>query len=86
MYTAPRSQSTRWDARQKKSAETIVEGAGDCILALKDNQPAMRQEVEQFFESARAETLRDTPSAQAQSIDGDDGRIDIRLLSDESHR
>lgn len=65
---------------QKKIAEAIVDGGGDYILALKDNQPTIRQEVELFFESARAEAFRDTPCDQAQSIDGDHGRIEVRRV------
>lgn len=65
---------------QKKIAEAIVQGGGDYILALKDNQPTIHQEVELFFESARAEAFRDTPCDQAQSIDGDHGRIEVRRV------
>jgi len=65
---------------QKKIAETIVDGGGDYILGLKDNQPTMRQEVEQFFELARADAFRDTRCDQGQSIDGDHGRIEVRRV------
>lgn len=65
---------------QKKIADAIVEGGGDYILALKDNQPTIHQEVELFFESARAEAFSDTPCDQAQSIDGDHGRIEVRRV------
>jgi predicted transposase YbfD/YdcC len=50
------------------------------VLALKDNQPTMHQEVEQFFESARADAFCDTRSDQAESVDGDHGRIEVRRV------
>jgi predicted transposase YbfD/YdcC len=65
---------------QKKIAEAIVGGGGDYVLALKDNQPTMHQEVEQFFESARADAFCDTRSDQAESVDGDHGRIEVRRV------
>lgn len=64
---------------QKKIAEVIVDGSADYILGLKDNQPTMRQEVEQFFESASA-AFRDTRCDQNQTIDGDHGRIEVRRV------
>ena len=40
----------------------------------------MRQEVEQFFESACADAFRDTRCDQAQTIDGDHGRVEVRRV------
>jgi predicted transposase YbfD/YdcC len=65
---------------EKKIAEAIVEAGGNYVLALKDNQPTLHQEVELFFESARAQAFRDTPCDQAQSVDGDHGRIELRRV------
>jgi len=66
---------------QKKIAEVIVDGGGDYVLGLKDNQPTMHQEVAQFFESAQADGFRDTRCDQAESVDGDHGRIEVRRVS-----
>ena len=43
---------------QKEIARTIVEGGGDYILAVKDNQPTLHAEVQAAFAQAPTPPLR----------------------------
>ncbi len=45
---------------QKAIAETIVEGGGDYILAVKDNQPTLHAEIRAAFATAATPTARST--------------------------
>jgi len=65
---------------QKEIAEKIVGGEGDYILALKDHQPILHQQVEEFFQSAKTEGFRDTRCDRTESVDGDHGRIEVRRV------
>jgi predicted transposase YbfD/YdcC len=47
---------------QKESAQTIVEGGGDYILAVKDNQPTLHAEIQAAFATAA------TPPARASRL------------------
>ena len=58
---------------QTKIAEKIIERGGDYLLAVKDNQPSLHNEVARYFEDpakAKIDTL--------QTTDGDHGRIEVR--------
>lgn len=59
---------------QKEIAQTIIDGGGDYVLALKENWPATYAEVEKVF--------ADPPPALAlqhvTTVDGDHGRIETR--------
>lgn len=58
---------------QSKIAKKIVERGGDYLLAVKDNQPSLHDEVARYFEDtakARVDRLETT--------DGDHGRIEVR--------
>ncbi len=58
---------------QTKIAEKIIERGGDYLLAVKDNQPSLHDEVPRYFEDpakARIDRLETT--------DGDHGRIEVR--------
>jgi predicted transposase YbfD/YdcC len=59
---------------QREIAQTIIDGGGDYILALKENWPATYAEVEKVF--------ADPPPAlvlqRYETIDGDHGRIETR--------
>jgi predicted transposase YbfD/YdcC len=48
---------------QKEIAQTIVEGEGDYILAVKDNQPTLQAELQAAFVAAPAPKLRSSRSA-----------------------
>lgn len=43
---------------QKESAQTIVEGGGDYILAVKDNQPTLHAEIQAAFATAATPPAR----------------------------
>jgi predicted transposase YbfD/YdcC len=58
---------------QTKIAEKIIERGGNYLLAVKDNQPSLHDEVARYFEDptkARIDRLETT--------DGDHGRIEVR--------
>jgi predicted transposase YbfD/YdcC len=59
-----------------KIAQAIIDRDADYILAVKDNQPSLRQEIESFFE-----TVPPSPLDTALDIDKDHGRIETRRVS-----
>jgi predicted transposase YbfD/YdcC len=68
------------DARgcQKAIAETIVEGGGDYILAVKDTQPTLHAELQAAFVQAPAPKLRS--SRVATTFDKGHGRYEQRTV------
>ena len=60
---------------QRAVAQTIIDGGGDYIMLVKDNQPALRADIETLFTepSVVQETL-----TQAQTTDLGHGRIETR--------
>lgn len=81
---------------QKSIAAKIVEGGGDYLLALKDNQPALHDKARKLMTEAaldQAKSGRDSSDgsdgsvrcASVQTVDGDHGRIETRrvFVSDE---
>jgi predicted transposase YbfD/YdcC len=65
---------------QKKIAEKIVSGKADYILSLKENQPSLHREAQEFFASAESDGYRDVRSDYEQSVDGGHGRIEVRRV------
>jgi predicted transposase YbfD/YdcC len=73
---------------QKEIAKTIVDGKGDYILAAKDNQPNLHQEIQAAF--AKAEATAPVPTAESaramqeytteESGHGRDERRTVRVL------
>ena len=59
---------------QVEIAETIVDGGGDYLLALKDNWPALRAEVETFF----ADDANAAACQTFDTTDADHGRLEQR--------
>lgn len=59
---------------QTAIAQTILEGGGDYVLALKANRPAIFEAVEALFATPPPELELDT----CQTVDGDHGRIETR--------
>ena len=57
-------------------ATAIVDHGADYVLAVKDNQPSLRQEIESFFATAAPERVE-----TAVDIDKDHGRIATRKVS-----
>lgn len=68
-------------------AKTIVDGGGDYLLAVKDNQPTLRQEICDTFAQAadaRARAVDEPPRPQvelSEDIDKAHGRIETRAVS-----
>ncbi len=58
---------------QKVIAQTILDRGGDYCLALKDNQPALLEDVRLWLDDAAT-----VPDDICQTVDGDHGRIETR--------
>ena len=68
---------------QRRTAQAVLEGGGDYVLALKANQPALLDDVRLLLSDPQA-----PPDSQAETVDGDHGRIETRraaVLSDVSY-
>ncbi len=66
---------------QTAIAAQIVEQGGDYVLALKDNQPTLHDEVRHTFAQARADGFAVYPPGThdyARTVDRDHGRLEIR--------
>lgn len=63
---------------QKAIAAQIREQGGDYILALKDNHPALAEDVERFFLEAEAHQFADLSARCCQTVEKDHGRIETR--------
>lgn len=63
---------------QKEIAQTIVDGEGDYILAVKDNQPTLHAEVQAAFAQAPAPPLRS--SRRATTFEKGHGRYEQRTV------
>ena len=59
-------------ACQREIAAQVVEQGGDYVLALKANQGTLFEDVQLFLDDPK------TPLGQAQSVEGDHGRIEMR--------
>jgi len=81
---------------QRVIAQTIIEGGGDYVLALKENQPTLCQKAENLMNEAELDRLKSGETTSdgsdgrvrygfVQTVDGDHGRIETRrvLVSDE---
>ena len=66
---------------QKEIAAKITERKADYVLALKDNQPALRQDVSDYFFSARQSPELYHNIASKCTLDKDHGRIEKREYS-----
>jgi predicted transposase YbfD/YdcC len=65
---------------QKAIAQAIVDGGGDYLLAVKDNQPTLHEEVRFLFEEALANRFANMAHAHAQETDKGHGRVETREL------
>ena len=66
---------------QTAIAAQIVEQGGDDVLALKDNQPTLHEEVQHTFAQARVDGFAVYPPGthdNARTVDHDNGRLEIR--------
>ena len=63
---------------QKTIARTIHEKGADYLLPVKDNQPALKQDIELFFTEQRACGFANAKAFFHQTVDNDHGRLEIR--------
>jgi predicted transposase YbfD/YdcC len=63
---------------QKGICEPIVEGGGDFVIAVKDNQPTLREYIEEFFQEQIAKDFEDIRYRSHETHDVGHGRIDER--------
>ena len=63
---------------QKDIVEQIVDGGGDCVIAVKDNQPKLRVAIETFFHEQIERDREDIHYRVHETSDDGHGRIDER--------
>lgn len=63
---------------QRTIAEQILKQGGDYVLALKENQETLYQDVVEMFAHAEAGTIEELVVDNARTIDKGHGRIDVR--------
>ena len=61
---------------QRRTAQALLERRADYVLALKENQPALLADTRLLLDDPQA-----PPDSQAETIDGDHGRIETRRAS-----
>jgi len=63
---------------QREIAQQILDQGGDYVLALKENQPSLLEEVQTLFAQARDQVFVDLVEDQAQEVNKGHGRVEIR--------
>src|SRR4051794_2464741 len=63
---------------QKEIAHNIVEGGGDFVISVKDNQPTLRERIETHFEKHLQRDLEDLRYRSHETSEAAHGRIDER--------
>src|SRR3954469_16166791 len=63
---------------QKEIVEQVVPGGGDCVIAVKDNQPKLRAAIQTFFLDHLERDLEDLQYRYHETLDDGHGRIDER--------
>jgi predicted transposase YbfD/YdcC len=63
---------------QKQIAHDIVEGGGDFVISVKDNQPTLRESIEAYFQKHLERDLEDLRYRSHETSDAAHGRIDER--------
>lgn len=63
---------------QRKIAHDIVDRGGDYMLAVKDNQPGLLEDLKPYFEAALAADVPEGSMRYLETVDGDHGRIETR--------
>ena len=61
-----------------ESAAQIVDAKADYLLAVKENQPTLCAEMENFFDQAHAAKWEEVPHSFYEEVEKSHGRIDIR--------
>ena len=63
---------------QKEIVEQVVTGGGDCVIAVKDNQPKLLAAIQAFFLDHLERDLEDLRYRCHETLDDGHGRIDER--------
>jgi predicted transposase YbfD/YdcC len=63
---------------QKEIVEQVVTGGGDCVIAVKDNQPTLRAAIQKVFLDHLERDLEDLRYRYHETIDDGHGRLDQR--------
>ena len=63
---------------QKAIAHDVVEGGGDFVIAVKDNQPKLRGAIEAYFEKHLERDLEDLRYRSHETSEASHGRVDER--------
>jgi predicted transposase YbfD/YdcC len=63
---------------QKKIARTILSREADYVLAVKDNQGKLHQDIRYLFEYDQRNDFQDAPYEYAKTVNKGHGRIDVR--------
>jgi predicted transposase YbfD/YdcC len=63
---------------QKEIARDIVDGGGDFVISVKDNQPTLRETIEAYFEKHLERDLEDLQYRRHETSEDAHGRIDER--------
>lgn len=66
---------------QRDIAQKIADKQADYILALKGNQGSLREDAELFAAEQVANGFRDSKVTRAETVDGDHGRIETRVVT-----
>ena len=72
---------------QTKIAETIIDGEGNYLLSVKENQPTLHQDVQTTFaeaDDARRRSVDEQPRPGVEvfeDVDKGHGRVETRTLS-----
>jgi predicted transposase YbfD/YdcC len=63
---------------QTRIAETILEGGGDYLLAVKENQGKLYEDLQFIFEQDRQDNFENAPYQHAKMVNKGHGRLEIR--------
>lgn len=63
---------------QKGTAEAIIKGKGDYVLALKGNQPLFYKEITEYFDEERLEQLRQEEGRWSKTVEKEHGGVVVR--------
>src|SRR6188472_4186352 len=66
---------------ERAIARKIFDKKADYVLALKDNQSTLREDVEVFVAEQKANGFQDATISRDQTVDGDHGRIETRTTT-----
>ncbi len=65
---------------QSEIARNIVQGSGDYVLSVKENQPALHDAIKRNLDEMILENFADVRHGFVQTVDGDHGRIETRRV------